>query len=354
VEVKHKVLLGLPPHNFDEKHPLYLNFGIFFHLDTKSSIDEEYMHINDWLSTQNSILNFESLVEFKKFVESLNHDKKNIINLAIFSKREFMSKKQIQDIKQFIEENNQNKHIEIILKTDIDKFEIFYSKLEFYNFMKELNLENYISDYSLLSDKNFLNSIQTPFLLRSAISSGGKDTFLINEKNEITKLIRNLNIKSLFKLKNKNHWFVQQFIDTKSKLGYYRSYRILAFNSLPYFIYPNVSYSNPITHVSEKDKLSKDLFLDSVNVGIEIFNLHKTTFQNIFESLGNPFAALDFVCIDNDILYISEAELKYGPSEKYIINQIEYFNLDKDYFENIRKQLNVEPLTFEDLYSIFE
>jgi hypothetical protein len=41
-------------------------------------------------------------------------------------------------------------------------------------------------------------------------------------------------------------------------------------------------------------------------------------------------------------------------SEKYIINQIEYFNLDKDFFENIRKQLNVEPLTFEDLYSIFE
>ncbi|GIR20568.1 hypothetical protein CM15mP35_08290 [bacterium] len=52
MEVKHKVLLGLPPHNFDEKHPLFLNFGIFFHLDTKSSVDEEYMHINDWLSTQ--------------------------------------------------------------------------------------------------------------------------------------------------------------------------------------------------------------------------------------------------------------------------------------------------------------
>ena len=57
---------------------------------------------------------------------------------------------------------------------------------------------------------------------------------------------------------------------------------------------------------------------------------------------------------ENDNLYISEAELKYGPSEKYVINQIEYFNLDKDYFENIRQQLNVEPLTFEDLYKIFE
>ena len=236
MKVKHKVLLGLPPHNFDEKHPLFLNFGIFFHLDSKSSVDGEYVHIKDWLSTQDGISNFESLIEFKKFIESLNHDKKNIINLAIFSKREFMSKKKIQDIKQFIEENNQNKHIEIILKTDIDKFEIFYSKLEFYNFMKELNLENYISDFSLLSNKNFLNSIHTPFLLRSAVSSGGKDTFLINEKNEINKLIRNLNIKSMFKLTNKNHWFVQQFIDTKSKLGFYRSFRILAFNSIPYFL----------------------------------------------------------------------------------------------------------------------
>ena len=354
MEVKHNVFLGFPPHKFDEKHPLFLNFGIFFHLDSKSNVDQEYLHIKDWLSSQKNILNFGTLNEFKKFIESVNYDEKNIINLAIFSKREFISKKKIQELKNFIEKKNQNKHIEIILKTDIAKFEIFYSKLEFYNFMKELNLENYISDYSLLSDKNFLKRIQTPFLLRSAISSGGKDTFLINEKNEITKLIRNLNIKSLFKLKNKNDWFVQQFIDTKSKLGYYRSYRILAFNSIPYFIYPNVSYSNPITHVSEKDKLSKDLFLDSVNVGIGIFNLHKTIFKKIFESLGNPFAALDFVCIENDNLYISEAELKYGPSEKYVINQIEYFNLDKDYFENIRKQLNVEPLTFEDLYSIFE
>ena len=72
MEVKYKVLLGLPPHNFDEKHPLFLNFGIFFHLDTKSSVDEEYMHINDWLSTQNSILNFASLVEFKKFIQVLH------------------------------------------------------------------------------------------------------------------------------------------------------------------------------------------------------------------------------------------------------------------------------------------
>ena len=51
--------------------PLYLNFGIFFHLDTKSSVNEEYTHINDWLRTQNSILNFESLVEFKKFIDPL-------------------------------------------------------------------------------------------------------------------------------------------------------------------------------------------------------------------------------------------------------------------------------------------
>ena len=190
-----------------------------------------------------------------------------------------MSKKKIQDIKQFIEENNQNKHIEIRLKTDIDKFEIFYSKLEFYNFMKELNLGNYIPDYYLVSDKNSINRIQTPFLLRNAISSGGKDTFLIKDKSEINKLIRNLNIKSLFKFKNRNDWFVQQFIDTKSKFGYYRSFRVIGFNYLPYFVYPNVSYNNPITHVSEKDKLSKDLFLDSVNAGIEILIFIKKHFK---------------------------------------------------------------------------
>ncbi len=354
MKVDHNVFLGLPPHNFDEKHPLFLNFGIYFHLYSKSSFDEEYLHIHEWLSKQSNILNFESLIELKEFIESLDHEKTNIINLAIFSKREFMSKKKIQDIKQFIEDNNEEKHIEIRLKTDIDKFEIFYSKLEFYNFMKELNLGNYIPDYYLVSDKNSINRIQTPFLLRNAISSGGKDTFLIKDKSEINKLIRNLNIQSLFKFKNRNDWFVQQFIDTKSKFGYYRSFRVIGFNYLPYFVYPNVSYNNPITHVSEKDKLSKDLFLNSVNAGIEIFNLHKKTFKKIFESLGNPFAALDFVCIDNENLYISEAELKYGPSEKYIINQIEHFNLDGDYFENIRKQLNVEPFTFEDLYTIFE
>ena len=354
MKINHNVFLGLPPHNFDEKHPLFLNFGIYFHLYSKSSFDEKYLHINEWLSKQSNILNFDSLIEFKEFIENLDHEKTNIINLAIFSKREFISTEKIQDIKQFIENNNQEKHIEIKLKTDIDKFEIFYSKLEFYNFMNELNLGDYIPDYYLLSEKNYIDRIQTPFLLRNAISSGGKDTYLINEKSEINKLIRNLNVKSLFKFKNRNDWFVQQFIDTKSKFGYYRSFRVIAFNYLPHFVYPNVSYNNPITHVSEEDKLSKDLFLDSVNAGIEIFNLHKTTFQKIFESLGNPFAALDFVCIENENLYISEAELKYGPSEKYVINQIEHFNLDKDYFENIRKQLNVEPLTFEDLYSIFE
>ena len=96
MEVKHNVFLGFPPHKFDEKHPLFLNFGIFFHLDSKSNVDQEYFHIKDWLSSQKSILNFGTLNEFKKFIESLNYDEKNIINLAIFQKGNLFQRKKFK------------------------------------------------------------------------------------------------------------------------------------------------------------------------------------------------------------------------------------------------------------------
>ena len=191
-------------------------------------------------------------------------------------------------------------------------------------------------------------------MIRNSVSSGGKDTFVISNMKELQKIKRLLYFKNLIWSQNKKQWFAQEFIDTKLKFGYFRSFRVLAFNSNPYFIYPNVSYSNPITHVSEKDKLLKNLFLESVNFGIDVFNIHKNIFREIFKKLDNPFTALDFVCTDYENIYISEAELKYGPSEKYVTNQIQHFDLGDEFYNEIRSRINIDPLNFDDLYSIFE
>ena len=56
----------------------------------------------------------------------------------------------------------------------------------------------------------------------------------------------------------KKKWFIVEFIDTRYQFGFYLSYRVLGLHNIPYFIYPNVSHHNPITHVSEKDKITID------------------------------------------------------------------------------------------------
>ena len=354
MEKIYNIFLGLPPHNIDINHPLHSNFGLFFHLKKSSNLGKQYRQVTDWLDLQDNIQNFHNLKQLEYFINRLDKTFHNKINLVIFSKKEFLAQSELQLILNIVEELNNLKHIDIDIKSNLNNFEIFYSKLEFYKFMKENNFQQFIPEYSLLYEDKSVNNLSFPLLIRNSVSSGGKDTFVVSNMKELKKIKRLLYFKNLIWSQNKKQWFVQEFIDTKLKFGYYRSFRVLAFNSKPYFIYPNVSYSNPITHVSEKDKLPKHLFLESVNFGIDIFNIHKNLFTEIFKKLDNPFSALDFVCTDSDNVYISEAELKYGPSEKYVINQIQYFDLDQEFFNDIRSRINIDPLNFDDLNSIFE
>ena len=354
MEKIYNIFLGVPPHNIDSNHPLHMNFGIFFHLKKSSNFDNQYMHITDWLDNQNNLQNFYALKQLEEFIKRLDKNFKNKINLVIFSKIEFLPQSELQGILNLIKEFNNLKHIDIDVKSNLKNFEIFYSKLKFYKFMKENNFEKHIPKYCLLDDEESVTNLGFPILIRNSVSSGGKDTFVISNMKELQKIKRLLYFKNLIWSQNKKQWFAQEFIDTKLKFGYFRSFRVLAFNSNPYFIYPNVSYSNPITHVSEKDKLPKNLFLESVNFGIDVFNIHKNIFREIFKKLDNPFTALDFVCTDYENIYISEAELKYGPSEKYVTNQIQHFDLGDEFYNEIRSRINIDPLNFHDLYSIFE
>ncbi len=348
----HNILLGLPPHNFDLYHPLHTRFGIFFHIKKRGEFDNNYESIFDWLKNKN-IIKLSSVQDLLNFLSNLNDQSKHEINLAVFSKREFLTRKEVDDILLIVENYSKNKNIIINLKTDINNFETFYSKLDFYKFCENLNYQNMILKYSSLSNKS-RKSIKFPLLIRNAISSGGKDTYLIKNNISFNLIYIYISLKKIFQKTKKADWFVQEFIDTKIKFGYYRSYRVLAFNKKPYFIYPNISKTNPITHVSEKDKLSKEDFLESVRFGIDIFNNNKDQLEKIFEGLGNPFAALDLVSLDSDRIFITEAELKYGPSEKYIDNQIRHFNLDNDFFDYIRDELKTKHLSFDDIINIFE
>ena len=352
MKIKHNILLGLPPHDFNLHHPLHTKFGIFFHIKKGGKYDNTFESIFDWLKSED-ISNLSSTKEFLKFLNSLKLENEHEINLAIFTKREFISKKEICDILLIIKEFNNKKNITINLKTDINKFETFYSKLDFYSFCKDLDFEDLVPKFEKFSYKT-LDLIKFPFLIRNATSSGGKDTYLIKNKITFYFMYFHMLLKTKLKILDKSNLFIQEFIDTKIKFGYYRSYRVLAFNKKPYFIYPNISKTNPITHVSEKDKLSKEEFLESVRFGIDLFNQNKEKQKKIFDELGNPFSALDLVSLDSKKIFVTEAELKYGPSEKYIDNQIKYFELDKSFFNYIRDELKTNHLSFNDIKNIFE
>ena len=82
MEKIYNIFLGLPPHNIDINHPLHLNFGIFFHLKKSSNFNKQYVHITDWLDTQNNIQNFYELKQLEEFVRILDKNIKKKQRIA--------------------------------------------------------------------------------------------------------------------------------------------------------------------------------------------------------------------------------------------------------------------------------
>ena len=340
-------------------------WGMFFHCNEKFN-DERFVSLKslpedfDWKSSSirelNTVLN--------KYLHSRDISK---INLLIIGKLDWMNFKfrfvlslliNLFKIKNFL----LKKKTKLCIVGSIKKFKIFFNKIIFYKLLRSLELEKNIIPYkkigifeNLISLNNI--DIQYPLLLRKSTSYGGKDTYIINNKQDLRKLVFyrfSFFVKRKFRYQS---WFLTEFIDTQGVFNYYLSFRVLSLNNKAYFIYPNMSRNNPITHVSEEDKVSKIDYFETVDFARNIFIKNKNLFDTIFKKLNYPWTALDFIIDKNNNIYFSEAEIKMGPSEKFIYNQIDFFELDENFFVNFREKASVNPYDydkfFNEMYSVY-
>ena len=349
---KDLVIFGFKPHDLYSYHPMYANWGLFFNKEKKFNLAGS-QSLNEYVLT-NKIKCFSDIRDLNNYFQLLNSGSTyKEIDIFILGKYEYTTKKKVEYLNQTIAECKILNNLKINVIGDTNKWKYFYDKIEFYKFLKKNKLE-YYAEYNVLKleDISSISEIKLtyPVLLKEAKASGGNDSYLINSVKEL--IIKVSQIKRQFisnKIFNKK-WFIVEFIDTRDQFGFYLSYRVFGLHNIPYFIYPNVSHHNPITHVSENDKITIDEYSKALNECTHIFNVNYKLFKQIFKLLNNPFSALDFLVDNNGEIVFSECELKYGPSQKYISNQIYHYNLDEDHFEKIRKDIKSQFYTFDDIF----
>ena len=353
---KDLIIFGFTPHDLNSYHPMYVKWGLFFHKE-ENFVLEGSQSLNDYVLA-NKIKCFDNIKDLNNyflFADFGNTYKE--IDIFILGKYEFTKKKKVEYLNDIITECNKLNNVKLNVIGDTNKWEYFYDKVEFYKLLENNSLDNY-AKYKVLNFEDISSvreiELSYPVLLKEAKASGGNDSYFINSPEEL--IIKMSQIKRQFisnKLFNKK-WFIVEFIDTRYQFGFYLSYRVLGLRNIPYFIYPNVSYHNPITHVSENDKITIDEYSKALNACTRIFNVNYMLFKQIFKLLDNPFSALDFLVDNNGKIVFSECELKYGPSQKYISNQIYHYNLDDEHFENIRKDIQSKFYTFDDVFLKFQ
>jgi hypothetical protein len=339
----------------------YLNsgYGMFFHCN-EDFIDKRFEKISSYINDSKWQRVSDLLSLNKLLSKSVKNKEIKRINLFLVGKNEWMGIRfrilYFLIIKYFKVKNIvTNSKKKLIILGSPNKLEVFLNKLKFYSFLKKHSFEKHIIRYksfNIIENKLTLKklSLQFPLLLRKSTSAGGKDTYIINNENELNSLIFQNQLFFVQRKFRSSKWFLVELIDTKLISDYFISFRVLALNNKAYFVYPNISRINTITHVSEKDKLTKKEFMIAVDKTIDIFRLNRQLFNNIFEELDYPFTALDFLIDDNHNLYFTEAEIKMGPSEKYIHNQIDYFDLDENFFSDFRSSISTKAIKYDQFF----
>ena len=352
MQKKDLIIFGFKPHDLNTYHPMYAKWGLFFSLEKKYKINGS-QSLNQYV-LDNNIKCFDDIKKlnnFLRFTDDTGTYKK--INLFILGKYEYTKKRKVEYLNQNITNWNKINKLKINVIGDTNKWDYFYDKIKFYKLLKK-NKYNYYAKYSVLNidDISSMREIEInfPVLLKEAKASGGNDSYLINTIEELIIKIGKIKRQYISNRIFKKKWFIVEFIDTRYQFGYYLSYRVLGIHNIPYFIYPNVSHYNPITHVSEVDKITIDDYNKTIKNSFQIYNDNYNLFKQIFKLLNNPFTALDFLIDKNGKIIFSECELKYGPSQKYISNQIYHFNLDDKHFETIRDNIKSKYYTFDDVF----